>query len=101
MKRILHISLLSLFLFGLTNQLSASEQLSELPSEATMNEINSSYSSGISTFDWWEEGPPGEGGGGGGAVGVPMGEGLLPLSLAGLSYLLFLIVRRRRSSQEG
>ena len=100
MKRKLNISILSLLLLLFTGYLQAEEQLAELPSSATLNEINSTYSPERSTRDWWGEGPPTEGGGGGGAIGIPVGEGMLPLGIGGLAYLMIMVVRRRRAENE-
>lgn len=100
MKRIITLTLLALLMLFFGNQIQAESNFSELPSESTLNEINETYSPSYSTRDWWGEGPPTEGNGGGGAVGIPLGDGLLPLMLGGLTYLMFIGIRRRKTTRE-
>lgn len=75
-----------------------SDEISTLPSEETINEIHSTNPNQRvrSTRDWWEEGPPTEGGGGGGAIGIPIGNGVIPTICIGLIYILCTIVIKRR-----
>lgn len=98
MKKLQHTLVATLLLIGLHQcEIQASGQLSELPSEETLQEITQSYSPDRHSRNWWEEGPPGQGGGGGGAVGIPLGDGMVPLTLGGLGYLIIVGVRRRKT----
>jgi len=94
-NRIAYILILALLLpvCGAANEISG-----RLPSEETAAQITdmTSMDNQGNLRDWWGDGPPTEGGGGGGAVGMPIGDGLLPLGLAGLLYISFAIYRKRR-----
>lgn len=76
-----------------------------VPSDQTMSQINSNAElpstatmRTITTRDL-DDGPPTEGGGTGGAVGMPVGDGIIPVALVGMAYLLFAVLNRKKKIQ--
>ncbi|MFR9165936.1 MAG: hypothetical protein ACLVKO_06865 [Dysgonomonas sp.] len=69
-------------------------KLNELPSQQTLKNIQADS-------DEDEDGPPGSGSGGGGAVGtVPVGDGIIPMLLGGITYFSFVFYRKKTKKQK-